>query len=415
MKRLLIPFLGLIIGLLLVTAVSAQNESARLRAVHAVPDGSAITILIDGEAMFSELAYGDVADYLTIESGRYTVMIVSSTAPEMILYETEIELESDQDYSLISAGKLVLLESFLVKDANSLPATKNSLVRFIHLSPNAPTVDLLVKNGIEATLFSEVGFKDTTSYIPLEADSYEMTLRVAGTNVIALKQAEIVLEKGKNYTLFGVGLAGGEPALEISPHVEAKFDAPQLQTVATIEPSPTPAPTNTPTSAPTSTPTSTVKPVPKQTDMPAEESTTVEESAESAKPIIVQETSLTEVSSQAMAEANTSDWTILVPPPDLAPDSMPVTGIREAHIEAKSTEQADQKTMPQPMVVHPADETNLASATTQENSRLPLLFSLIVIIVGVVLGIRSVKEGQQGQPQRVVQKHTISKRPDRKQ
>ncbi|MDM8532442.1 DUF4397 domain-containing protein [Anaerolineales bacterium HSG25] len=464
MKRLLIPFFSLLVGLLLVTAATAQNKSAQLRAMHAVPDSSKITVLIDGKAMFNELTYRDVTAYQTIKPGRYTVMVVSSADLEMVLYETEIEIETGQDYSLISAGKLVLLESFLINDNNLLPATENPQVRFIHLSPNAPTIDLLVKNGIEATLFSEVSFKNMTSFIPLEAHNYEMTLRVAGTSVIALKQVEVTLDKGKSYTLFGVGLAGGEPVLEIIPHVEAELDMPR-QPIATVEPSPTLKPTDTP--APTDTPTTesiagntaldkqidqanklaevtesidapdasededeakqpiVIPEQPNDTSetesaMPAEE-TTVEQKVETIASPLVQEASLTEASSQAMSVADTSGWAILVLPPNLAPDTMPVTGIRDTSFAPEpsvnlTSEQTGQASMSQPQAINPVDETALnaeaaAIIEAQENSRLPLLFSLIVIGAGIALGVRSVKEGRQTRPRRATKPQANHREP----
>jgi hypothetical protein len=85
-------------------------------------------------------------------------------------------------------------------------------VRFIHLSPDAPAVDVAVTGG--DVLFGNVAFRGFTAYSPVPAGTYDLEVRLAGTDTVALPLPGINLEEGKVYTVFAMGLAAGDPVLE---------------------------------------------------------------------------------------------------------------------------------------------------------------------------------------------------------
>jgi hypothetical protein len=97
-------------------------------------------------------------------------------------------------------------------DDNTLPAAGKAHVRFIHLSPDAPAVDVAVTSG--PILFSNVAFKEASSYLPVDAGTYDLQVRLAGTTTVALSVPGVTLDAGKVYTVFAEGLATGTPALQ---------------------------------------------------------------------------------------------------------------------------------------------------------------------------------------------------------
>ncbi|HRA19477.1 MAG TPA: DUF4397 domain-containing protein, partial [Anaerolineae bacterium] len=74
-------------------------------------------------------------------------------------------------------------------------------------------------------LFKNVAFKQTGDYLPVDAGSYDLEVRLAGTETVALKVPGLKLDAGTVYTVFAMGLAGGEPALVAVPSVDAKAAA----------------------------------------------------------------------------------------------------------------------------------------------------------------------------------------------
>jgi LPXTG-motif cell wall-anchored protein len=53
------------------------------------------------------------------------------------------------------------------------------------------------------------------------AGTYDLEARLAGTETVALSVPGVALEDGNVYTIFAMGLAGGEPALTAVPSLDA--------------------------------------------------------------------------------------------------------------------------------------------------------------------------------------------------
>ena len=72
-------------------------------------------------------------------------------------------------------------------------------------------------------LFSNVAFKGVGDYLPVDAGTYDLEARVAGTETVALSIPGVALENGTVYTIFAMGLLEGEPALTAVPSVDASY------------------------------------------------------------------------------------------------------------------------------------------------------------------------------------------------
>jgi hypothetical protein len=70
-------------------------------------------------------------------------------------------------------------------------------------------------------LFSNVAFKGIGDYLPVDAGTYDLEVRLAGTDTVALDVPGLALADGTVYTVFAMGLAGGEPALMAIPSADA--------------------------------------------------------------------------------------------------------------------------------------------------------------------------------------------------
>jgi LPXTG-motif cell wall-anchored protein len=111
------------------------------------------------------------------------------------------------------------------------PPVPSTTVQVLHASPDAPAVDIAVTGG--PVLFSNVSFKGTGDYLPVDAGAYDLEARIAGTDTVALSVPGVTLEEGNVYTIFAMGLAGGEPALTAVPSVDASYDMAMPETLPT--------------------------------------------------------------------------------------------------------------------------------------------------------------------------------------
>ena len=131
------------------------------------------------------------------------------------------EVADNTDYTVVAVGEIADIEPLVLVDNNSAPAAGKAHVRFVHASPDAPAVDIGVTGG--PVLFSNVPFKGVGDYLPVGAGTYDLEVRIAGTETVALSVPGLTLNEGTVYTVFATGLAGGEPSLTAVPSVDASY------------------------------------------------------------------------------------------------------------------------------------------------------------------------------------------------
>ena len=222
MKRTLVVSAVLVLSLALAASAMAADGMARVRVVHASPDAPAVDVWVNGTVAFSNAPFKGITEYAELAPDSYQVQVSPTGATEPIVIDATLALDADTDYTVVAVGELASIEPLVLIDNNSAPAAGKAHVRFVHASPNAPAVDIAVTGG--PVLFSNMPFKGTGDYVPVDAGSYDLEARVAGTETVALSVPGLLLEEGKVYTIFAMGLAGGEPALAAVASVDASYD-----------------------------------------------------------------------------------------------------------------------------------------------------------------------------------------------
>ena len=218
MKKLLAA-LSIVLALGLAVPVFAQS-GARVRVVHASPDAPAVDVWVNDNVAFSNAPFKGITAYAPLDSGTYNVKVVPTGATEPVVIEADLTLEA-KDYTVVAVGTLENIEPLVLVDNNAAPAAGKAHVRFVHASPDAPAVDVAVKGG--PILFSNVAFKEVGDYLPVDAGTYDLEVRVAGTDTVALEVPGLALQARTVYTVFAMGLAGAEPALTAVPSVDAQY------------------------------------------------------------------------------------------------------------------------------------------------------------------------------------------------
>jgi hypothetical protein len=211
MKRLYAVIGAMVLVLGLATGVLADGHQARVRVVHASPDAPAVDVWVNDNAAFTNAPFKGITNYANLDTGSYNIKVVPTGATEPVVIEADLDLEA-KDYTIVALGKLETIEPLVLVDNNSAPEAGKAHVRFVHASPDAPAVDIAVKDG--PVLFSNIAFKEVGEYLPVDAGTYDLEVRVAGTTDVALEVPGLALQDGTVYTVFAMGLAGGEPALE---------------------------------------------------------------------------------------------------------------------------------------------------------------------------------------------------------
>lgn len=183
MKRKPFTLLAALLGLTLVASACDDDEgtgpelpiegTVALRVVHASPDAPAVDVYAEGldQPLLTNVAYGDVTDYLSVPEGTYNIQLrgagaSSASAP---VYETGNLTVSEGD--VITAIATGFLSSMNAEDEfRVLPlfedfaaAGSSARVRIVHASPDAPTVAIDVGNDGTPEIAALDRFADTGS------------------------------------------------------------------------------------------------------------------------------------------------------------------------------------------------------------------------------------------------------------
>ncbi|MBK9097183.1 MAG: DUF4397 domain-containing protein [bacterium] len=174
--------------------------------IHASPDAPGVDILVDNTVAGTNLTYLQNTPYLTLPSGTRNIKVnVTGTATTVI--EGNINFEKDKSYSIFAVNSVASIEPLVLEDNLAAPASGKAHVRFIHLSPDAPAVDITLADG--TVVFGNVAFKGYTAFTPLDAGTYNLQVRLAGTSTVVLDLGSITLTSGDIYTAYARGFVAG--------------------------------------------------------------------------------------------------------------------------------------------------------------------------------------------------------------
>ena len=179
---------------------------ARVMAVHASPDAPAVDLLVDGVVAGTGLTFPNNTGYLTVKAGTRNLKInVAGTTTTVI--NADLPLSPSASYTVFAADSVSKIGPVVLTDDLTAPAAGMAHVRFVHLSPNAPAVDVAVTSG--PVLFPNKSFKQFSPFTPVAAGTYNLEVRPAGSGSVVLPLPGITLQAGKIYTVFAKGFLGG--------------------------------------------------------------------------------------------------------------------------------------------------------------------------------------------------------------
>jgi hypothetical protein len=194
------------------------KEYAKILVTHASPDAPGVDLLVDGAKQNSAaLTFPNSTAYIQLEAGTRNIKVnVAGTTTSVI--NADLNFSKDKNYSIFAVDSVSKISAIVLEDDLTAPAAGKAHVRFVHLSPNAPAVDVAVASSGDV-VFGDVLFKENTAFTPLDAGTYNLDVRVAGTSTVALVLPAITLEAGKIYTVFAKGFLGGTGAQELGAQI----------------------------------------------------------------------------------------------------------------------------------------------------------------------------------------------------
>lgn len=191
-----------------------QNDMSMgyVRVIHTVPDAPNVDIYANDKLIIRNLAYGNYTDYLSIPEGTYKISLYVTGTKNSPVLANMLTVNKNSILTVAAVGTLSNIELLAITDSNEIRKPGKAMIRFLHLSPNAPAVDITLPDG--TVVFNNIAFKQITPYIDVMPMKYTLQVRVAGTSNIVLTVPDVNLIADKYYTVYAIGLVGGKPELE---------------------------------------------------------------------------------------------------------------------------------------------------------------------------------------------------------
>ena len=176
---------------------------------HGSPDAPDLDILINTQRIFnSALRYSDYTNYVAFNPGSFRVKFtpVNSISAKI---DTALTFQEDKVYSVFAVDSLNKIDVLVVQDSLVSPTAGKTRVRFIHLSPDAPAVDMATTGSSGTTLFSNVAFKGVTEFQDIAAGTLSFQVKGTGSSNVLKSVSNINLSAGRIYTIVFRGFVTG--------------------------------------------------------------------------------------------------------------------------------------------------------------------------------------------------------------
>lgn len=188
-----------------------MNKSA-IRILHASPGTPAVDIYVNGDLVVQDLGYGEITDYLEVEPTEYNVKVFPAGETTNPALDVDLIVPGGEITTVTAVGIYPEVQLLPIAQTVKCPLPDRALVRFIHLSPDAPAVDVVFPDGTQ--LFCGVEYQEVTDYLPAKAGVYELQVRPSGVDTVIITLPQVTLKADHIYSIYALGRLEGMPDLK---------------------------------------------------------------------------------------------------------------------------------------------------------------------------------------------------------
>lgn len=200
------------------------DEYSLVRVLHAVPNSEPVDVYINDSLFFKGIRFTQFSPYVYVPEGKYEITVYGIDTTENPLLREPIEVNDEELITIAISGNLDDLKLVRVEEDKERAQKGYSKVRTVHLSPNAPEVNVLLD---EKMLFSDIEFRDVSDYEEILAKSYRMDLEASKINRI-IRSNQVTINPDRIYTFY---ILGNLPNVQIFQSLDgATFISPTIMT-----------------------------------------------------------------------------------------------------------------------------------------------------------------------------------------
>jgi len=214
-------FLVVLTGCQCVTSIDTPKDVtptffAHVLFINGHPDLDEINILTDNTTLVKSLYYNtNPKNYNEISPGSRNVQITSPL--DSVLFNSSLELDDKKNYTFLVYGTTNRVQTLFFNDTIPNYSQNNTYFRFVDISPDSP--QFIVKVADQYPIINTIQYRKDIKYYPATAGKYDIELKVAETDSLALSMKSVEMKSGKIYTILIKGYYDGIGAQKLQFHV----------------------------------------------------------------------------------------------------------------------------------------------------------------------------------------------------
>ncbi len=192
------------------TVVPAVDAAlAGVRVGHFSADAPNVDVYANGGAILTDVPFGTLSDYLYVPAGTYQIQVVptgASLADGPVVIDAELTFDGGTLTTVAATNDLADITPVVLKDKAVQPSAEGAKIRVVHLSANAPKVDIAPDgSGKKGAIVKNLNFGKAKGYLDVPAGEVDLEVRPAGTKDTAFDIPPLTLEDGKAYSAIAIG------------------------------------------------------------------------------------------------------------------------------------------------------------------------------------------------------------------
>lgn len=190
------------------------EKSSYVRVLHASPGAPAVDIYINNAPILKKIAYKQFSNYLPILPGTYNIKVFITGTETNPIINSNLFVPGLSILTLAAIGKAPEITLLPIADKSNVPLSPGkSQIRFVHLSPDAPAVDVAIQNS--GIIFKNVSYKQIEEYVSINPGVYSLQVKASKIDKTVLTNPKVIIRPKRYYTIYAVGLLSGNPPLQV--------------------------------------------------------------------------------------------------------------------------------------------------------------------------------------------------------
>jgi Domain of unknown function (DUF4397) len=220
-RRVVAPLVLLALVLLaaLPAAAVTQESQAMVRVVHLAAGAPNADVYVDGTRMVAAVPFKTASKYHRTPASVHTLTVrpAGSSANSAPAASARVSVQSGSAYTVVLLGAAQQLQVRVAKDDFSAPPAGKAKLRIVNAAPQSPPLDIGVVGG--PTLFRNVTFGMISNFVAVQAGTFSLEVRAAGSSTVLFTQGASRLPAGAIITVAGTITSTGK--IEMLPILDA--------------------------------------------------------------------------------------------------------------------------------------------------------------------------------------------------